>query len=604
MIGRWGLRPPRTPRTPPAIAILTIAAIFLFGACTEAPLKVAPSRDAEAGTKLARDAGAILLQFAAYDYGLAGALSSAKARTVTPARYGVVARGAANTISAYSAGVVGAAVDRAGPIRDKLVTLADGLTDLGRDAQSYADAVDPAAFARVISHVTAGWQRLRDLSTALPRDDVLESAIARGTSFVVTASAATKHTVTVGPYTTVADAEQALKAIGSPQNAALTRTAPFVVRLGPYPDADAAAQVVAKLASQGIVSLVSQDQSYTFARSGPVPDAELWREPSRVLESAPAARRIALSDDGTWILTGSDGGQAALFDPADTLRALPQSFAGMSALAFSDDARFFALGGQTLTFLTAPAGQVVGTAMRFNNVATQLLFVPTTRLFVATSKGPTGEPSGGAGVIGGRAPDGVPLGDPFPIVTPAAGAQVAVTDAGDVLVGTTSGGGYDVEIFRPGRDGALRALARIPGAGRALTVDRAGKTVAAITDQGTYRVSLADAKTVTRLASPVREIAFGTDATLYLLDQTSLTSFAPDGSRRWTTTFTDGRRLAVGRRAVVVDGVDRLIAIAPSDGAIEELGAGGTVQDVVVSRDGKTVGVVVDARRAVLFTLP
>jgi len=67
VIGRWGLRPPRTPRTPPAIAILTIAAIFLFGACTEAPLKVAPSGDAEAGAKLARDAGALLLQFAAYD---------------------------------------------------------------------------------------------------------------------------------------------------------------------------------------------------------------------------------------------------------------------------------------------------------------------------------------------------------------------------------------------------------------------------------------------------------------------------------------------------------------------------------------------------------
>jgi len=424
VICQGGLRPPRTPRgrwgsAPPAprpLSVVALVAIFLFGACTEAPLRVAPSRDAEAGAKLARDAGALLLQFAAYDYGLAGALSSAKARTVTPARYGVVARGAAKTISAHSAGVVGAAVDRVGPIRDKLVTLADGLTDLGRDAQSYADAGDPAAFARVISHVTAGWQRLRDLSTALPRDDVLESAIARGTSFVVTASAATKHTVTVGPYTTVADAEQALKAIGSPQNAAVTRTAPFVVRLGPYADADAAALVVAKLASQGIVSLVSQDQSYTFARSGPVPDVELWREPSRVLESAPAARRIALSDDGTWILTGSDGGQAALFDPADTLRALPQSFAGMSALAFSDDARFFALGGQTLTFLTAPAGQVVGTPMRFNNVATQLLFVPTTRLFVATSKGPTGEPSGGAGVIGGRAPDGVPLGDCGPTV--------------------------------------------------------------------------------------------------------------------------------------------------------------------------------------------
>src|SRR2546428_11574510 len=236
----------------------------------------------------------------------------------------MVAGGAAKTISAHSAGVVGGAAARAGRIRDKLVTLADGLTDLGRDAQSYADAGPPAAFARVPSHVTAGWQRLRDLSTALPRDDVLESAIARGTSFVVTASAATKHTVTVGPYTTVADAEQALKAIGSPQNAAVTRTAPFVVRLGPYADADAAALVVAKLASQGIVSLVSQDQSYTFARSGPVPDVELWREPSPVLESAPAARRIALSDDGTSILTCSASASAALFAAAAKLPALPQ----------------------------------------------------------------------------------------------------------------------------------------------------------------------------------------------------------------------------------------------------------------------------------------
>ena len=55
---------------------------------------------------------------------------------------------------------------------------------------------------------------------------------------------------------------------------------------------------------------------------------------------------------------------------------------------------------------------------------------------------------------------------------------------------------------------------------------------------------------------------------------------------------------------MVLDGTDRVVVLAPADGAIDELGAGGTVQDLVVSRDGKTAGVVVDSRRAVLFTLP
>lgn len=596
----WGAPPPG----PRGLALATLITVVLVIACTETPQRAAPPRDVEAGPKLARDAGAILLQFAAYDYGLAGALSGAKTRTVTPARYGVVARAAAKTISSYNVSIVGAAVDRAGPIREKLVTVADGLTDLGRDAQAYADGGDPAAFARVLTGVSAGWQRVRELSTTLPRDDVLESTIARGTSFVVTATAATKFVVTAGPYSSVGEAEQALRTIGSPQNGSVTRTTPFVVRVTGYADGPAADLAVAAFAKQGVVGLSSQEQSYAFARSGPVPDAELWREPSRVIESVTGARRLALSEDGGWVATGSDSGQAALFDPAGTLRALPQAFAGLSALALSDDAKFLALGGQTLTFLTVPGGQFVGFPMRFNNAATQLLFVQGSRLFVATSKGPTGEPGGGPGVIGGRAPDGALLGDPFPIVTPAAGSQLAASDAGDVYVGTTSGGGYDVEVFRPGRDDSLRAVARVPGIGRAVAVDRAGRTVAAITDQGTYWVSIADAKTVKRLASPVREIAFAPDGTLYVLDQTSLVAFAPDGLRRWTVTLTDGRRLAVGRRPVVLDGTDRVVVLAPADGAIDELGVGGTVQDLVVSRDGKTAGVVVDSRRAVLFTLP
>src|SRR5205807_10615666 len=113
-----------------------------------------------------------------------------------------------------------------------------------------------------------------------------------------------------------------------------------------------------------------------------------------------------------------------------------------------------------------------------------------------------------------------------------------------------------------------------------------------------YTTLFRSPRTPARLASPVREIAFAPDGTLYLLDQTSLTAFAPDGSRRWTTTLTDGRRLAVGRRPVVLDGSDRVVAIAPADGAVHELGAGGAVQDLVAARDMNTVGFVAGGRRA------
>src|SRR5207248_1601498 len=79
------------------------------------------------------------------------------------------------TISTFNATVLAATLDRTGPIREKLVRLADGLSDLARDGASYADGGDPAAFARVITDVGAGWQRLRDLSATLPKDDALQS---------------------------------------------------------------------------------------------------------------------------------------------------------------------------------------------------------------------------------------------------------------------------------------------------------------------------------------------------------------------------------------------------------------------------------------------
>jgi hypothetical protein len=590
-------------------ALAAVLAVLFLASCTDnAPTAKGggPFNDVESGPKLARDAGALLLQVSAYDYGLAGALAGEQSRTVAAARYGAVMRGTAKTISTFSATVLTNTLDRTGPIREKLVPLADGLSDLGRDGEAYADGGDPAAFARVISDVTAGWQRLRDLSTTLPKDDALQATIARGMSFVVTSKSSTISTITTGPYATAAEAKQSLQRMGSPLNGSYTQTSPFVVRIGPYGDRPSADAASAGLTKQGVTNVVTDATSYAFARSGPLPDAELWREPSRIQEVRAGSRKIGVSSDGSWLVTGSDDGYAALFNPKGILTALPQSYAGMSVLQFSVDGdhQTFAVGGQVVTFLAVPSGENLGSGMRFTGAATQILFVPSTRVFVAASSGATGLAGGGPGLIGGRTADGEPIGDPFPIVTPAAGARIAASDAGDVYVGSTSEGNFDIEVFRPGSDTELKPVARIAGAGTGLAIDRSGKFGAAITDKGTYRFALGDPKTtLTRIAGPVRDIAFSPDGTLYALDQTSLLAVGPDGVVKWTAALGDGRRLVAARRAVVVDGTDKVLAFGP-DGVGEELGAGGTIGDLTMSRDGRVVGVIVDARRAVLFTLP
>ena len=588
-------------------ALAPVFALAFLASCTDAAQpKPGPSNDVQAAPKLARDAGAVLLGVSAYDYGLAGALAGQQTRTVAAARYGTVMRGTAATISAFNATVLAGTLDRTGPIREKLVPLADGLSDLARDGQSYADGGDPAAFARVITDVTAGWQRLRDLSTTLPKDDALQGTIARGMSFVVTSKSSTLSTITTGPYASAAEAKQALQRMGSPLNGSYTQTAPFVVRIGPYADRAGADKASAGLTKQGVINVVTDEQSYAFARSGPLPDAELWREPSRVLEVRATSRKIGLSSDGSWVVTGSDDGYAALFNPKGTLTALPQSYAGMSVLQFSVDGdhQTFAVGGQVVTFLAVPTGQNIGDGMRFTGAATQILFVPSTRVFIAASTGSTGLAGGGPGLIGGRTADGDPLGDPFPIVTPAAGARIAASDAGDVYIGTTSGGAFDIEVFRPGRDSELKTVARVAGIGSVLAIDKPAKFAAAVTDQGTYRFAVADPKTLTRVAGGVRDIAFAPDGTLYLLAQTSLAAVGPDGTAKWTAPLVDGRRLVTGQRVAVLDGTDKLLVFAPDDGTAEELGVGGTINDLTMSRDGRVIGVIVDSRRAVLFTLP
>src|SRR5205807_10460173 len=113
-------------------AVGVVIALALVSACTEpAQPKPTSSRDSEAGPKLSRDAAAILLQYSAYDYGLAGALSGAKTRTVAPARYGLVSVDTSKQISAFSSAVLTATLDRTGPTLHRLIPRADALTYLG-----------------------------------------------------------------------------------------------------------------------------------------------------------------------------------------------------------------------------------------------------------------------------------------------------------------------------------------------------------------------------------------------------------------------------------------------------------------------------------------
>ena len=107
-------------------ALASVFALAFLACCTDSgqPKSAGPSNDVAGAPKLARDAGALLLQASAYDYGLAGALSGQQTRTVAAARYGTVMRGTATTISTFNATVLAATLDRTGPIREKLVPLA------------------------------------------------------------------------------------------------------------------------------------------------------------------------------------------------------------------------------------------------------------------------------------------------------------------------------------------------------------------------------------------------------------------------------------------------------------------------------------------------
>lgn len=576
-----------------------------MSACSDAAV-IRPG-DVPDGARLAREAGALLAQLSAYDYALAGAYSGERTRIVGVERWAAVARANARAIVTFNAAVVSASAATAGPVRDRLVALADSLADVARDAGAYADGRQPDMLARLIGEVSAAWDRLEALAGALPADAALAATVASGRAPVVAARRELRYAVSAGPFATRAEADETAKRIGSIES--IGTAAPFVIRVGSFPARAAADAAAAAL--QGVPGATVQEEvRWSFVRSGPAPDALLWREPVRVLDVAAGTRRVAVSSDARWVAAGADDGTVALFSSDGVLRALPKLRVSVAHMAFSDDAQSLVVGGVNLVTLRVPQGTQLGATMELTSPATQLLFVPGpgSRAFVATAKGPTGVPEGGAGVISGRAPDGVALGAPFPIVTPAAGAILAASAQSELYVATPAPGGAssDIEVFRVGFERTLRGVVRVPGRAQALTVDRTGTLGAVLTDKGVYRFGPKDGDpgtTLSRVADSARDVAFGSDGMLYVLEQARLSAIDRDGRTAWTAALTDGRKLVAAARAAVIDGLDRVL-VAGQGGALDDLGVGGTVQDLAMSLDGRRIAAVVDARRALIFDLP
>ena len=586
--------------------------LILIATACEAPPKVVPSGDVPDAPKIARTAASALLQMSAYDYALAGAYAGEKVLVVSGDRYVAVMRGLVPKLGDIRSLSLSATANAAGLVRDAVVSLADSLTDLAKDSGTYSDVSDAGLFAKTIGDTVAAWDRLKALAARLPADRELQATIARGSAMTVSARSDPQFALNAGPYATAADADAAAKRIGTV--IAVTRTAPFLVRVATYPAKPQADAAGATLKAKGIdVVSVAEEKKYTFTRGGTAPDVELWREPVRVVDGPGGSRRSALSPDGKWIAIASDDGFVAIYSATTgALVALPKLSAGVTALLFSNDSAWLFAGGASATMLFVPSGQsplTPATLMRFPSAITQVLHItlPTARSFVAVSKGATGQPGGGAGLIGARAPDGAPLGDPFPLTTPAAGGFIGATDSGELFIATTSGTKTDVEALRVGKERSPRGVISVPGGTVGdLALDPKGDRAAVVTDQGTYRFephSADPGKTLQRVGAPMRAVAFGADGTFYQMDKDKVTATGPDGLQRWQAPLTDGRRLVVAAtRTLIWDGADVVWAIA-RDGTVDALGTDGTVQDVVASPDGKRAAVVLNGRRALVFEL-
>ena len=574
-------------------AILIVAT----ASCSTAPSIKPPAKDIADARPIAREISDILLNFSAYDYAVVGGINGDTIRIVTPERYSSVARAQASVIADNATKIIAAAVDANGPIRDRLVMLADALGVLRTDALAYADGGEPSALARIIKDVDTGWTFLRDVESLLKDDGTLDKTAERGVSMKTSATPGKLALVTIGPYAGAAEAAAVAAEFG-PAGVAATQS-PFMVRIT-FADRASADAKAKDLQKHGTQAIVVDQTAYAFTRSGAAPDVELWREPERFIDTHGGARRVALTADAGLVATGSDDGAIAVFTRDGVLRALPSFNAGVNQLVFTDDGRFLFGGGQLMqTWVMPQPTFYVGVPMRLTGAATSAVFVPKANAFIAAS-------GGDSGIIGGRAPDGVPLSEPFPMDVAPSGAILDASDAGELFIATQVAQGFEIRVLRVGAERFPRGIVRVPGIGRAFDVDPSGSWAAAVTDQGTFRFSLQAAdpsKSLVKVAGTARDVEFAKDGTLYVLEAQKLTAISPDASTKWSQPLVDGRRMAVGVRPIVLDGTDKLIAFAPADGAQDLLAPLGLIQDLVVSRDGRWVGVIAEARRAVLFKL-
>ena len=574
--------------------------IVATASCSSAPSPTPAAHDVGDARPIARELASILLTYSAYDYALIGSLNGEEVRSVDPDRYAAVVQGAAALITESTSKILSATVDTRGPVRDRLVTLADTMGDLRKDGLAYADAERPDSFAKVITDVQNGWSQLRALESLLVDDAQLDATIERGTALKASFAPSSGALVTMGPFASAEEAAQKatlLGGIGVPST-----TSPFVVR-ATFKDRAAADAAAADLLRQHVIAIVIDRTSYTFARSGLQPDTELWREPERSIGTHGAARTIALTKNLGLIATGSDDGVVAIFTADGALRSLPQFPAGVNQLAFTDDAKFLMGGGQTLVTWPMPspdASYGVGDPMRLGSAAQSVLYVPDKNYFAASSAG-----GGGNGVVGARTVDGLQTtATPFPIEVEPSGAILAASDKGELFIASMYQGSANLSVYLMYRDSVPVGILKVPGVLRAMAVDHTGTYGAMVTDQGTFSFGVKapdPAKTVTKIAGPSRDVEYGPDGTLYVLETAKVSAFSTDNTQKWAQPLTDGRRMVVAMRVVVLDGTEKLIAFSTQDGTQDLLAPVGQVQDLVASKDGHWVGVIADARRAVLF---
>lgn len=561
-----------------------------------------PTSPGASPTAIARDVAAVLVRVSAYDYAVAGAVSGERARVVTPDRYAAALAPDRVTIAALKDRVVALAF--ADPVlAAPLVGLADALVGIGADAQLVGDIEDAAAVAAVVGDVDAAWAKLSAIATALPADASLAASIARGTSWHVAVTRTPAFAVQTQPYGSADEANQIASRIGAVE--AVAAAAPFVVRVVTTADRAFADRRVAELAALGVVAAVAETERIAVARSGPDPQAELWREGAVDIPTWGGARRAAFIAGGI-VVVSADGNVFSFRDTGELWWHVDVR-AGPTFATSTPDGKMVAVGGQFVSVVTSE-GKVLGQPARLPSPAAGAVFVAKRGVFVAASQGPTGKPEGGGGRVVAVGSDAKPLGDPFPLVTPAAGPSVAASPAREeVYVATTSQGNTDVEVTRPGVDTKVKAILRVAGQVVDLAIDADAAYGVVVTATGSYRFrpGASDvAATVEKAGDASRDAVFGPDGTLYLVYADRLVAYDAGLRLLRTVLLKDGRRVLAGRRIVVQDGLARVLAVDPKTGVPDELAGAGELNDVAVSPDGSRVLLLADGRRALVFNLP